>query len=131
MMLTGPGPLCPDHLLARHRLLHSGSRSARRSTLPIPCCRLWRSRAQGDKCAVTVAAKICDFFGVAGVALPQLSATWPDARVEMPKVSPGQTDELPNAVETWNGADSQPRPIEKVRTYCAYPAGLLSDSQPT
>ena len=49
----------------------------------------------------------------------------------MPNVSPGHTDGSPNSVETWTGWESQPRVVEKARRYCAYPAGLLSESQPT
>ena len=35
----------------------------------------------------------------------------------MPVVSPGHTDVSPNAVDTWNGADSQPWVIEYARMY--------------
>jgi hypothetical protein len=38
-----------------------------------------------------------DFFPLDGVALPQLRTTWPGDRVEMPNVSPGQTDVSPNS----------------------------------
>jgi hypothetical protein len=65
---------------------------------------------------VTGAAKISDFFAVVGVSLPQLRTRWPGESVEMPNVSPGQTDVSPNSGETRTGAESQPRVIENVRT---------------
>ena len=55
-----------------------------------------------------------DFLFLASTALPQLTLTWLAPTVERPVVSPGQTDGSPNCVETWNGAESQPRMIENV-----------------
>jgi hypothetical protein len=60
-----------------------------------------------------------DFFPLDGVALPQLSTTWPGESVEMPNVSPGHTDVSPNSGEICAGAVSQPRVIENVRRYSA------------
>jgi hypothetical protein len=37
----------------------------------------------------------------------------------MPVVSPGQTEESPNSVDTRAGVESQPRVMEKARRYSA------------
>src|SRR6266849_2996570 len=79
----------------------------------------------------TVAAKICDFLPVAGVALPHDSATLPGATVETPIVSPGHTDVSPYWVETWNGADCHPPRIAYSPTNRLYPAGVLLVSHAT
>src|ERR1700687_1801685 len=68
---------------------------------------------------------------VEGTALPQLKTRLLGDDAEMPKVSPGHTNELPKASENWTGSESQPRVTEKARRYSAYPCGLLSESQAT
>ena len=45
-----------------------------------------------------------DFFPVDAVALPQLRTTCPGESVEIPNVSPGQTDVSPNSGETCTGS---------------------------
>src|SRR6266480_452928 len=62
-----------------------------------------------------------DFLFLASVALPQLRTTCPGPSVLMPVVSPGHTDGSPNCVETWNGSESHPPEIEKVRRKSAHP----------
>ena len=66
-----------------------------------------------------------DFFPLDGVALPQLRTRCPGDRVEIPNVSPGQTDVSPNSRETWSGSDSQPRLVEKARSFDNKIAGHL------
>src|SRR6266567_2804458 len=97
--------------LARDRRLRGVNLPGTAPSLP--------GKVHGAECTATAAAKICDFFPVAAVALPQLSTIRPGVRVEMTKVSPGQTDESPNAFEIRTGADSQPRVMEKARRYWA------------
>ena len=58
---------------------------------------------------------MCDFLAVDGIELPQLSTSFVGERVEIPKVSPGQTEVSPNSGEIRAGADCQPCAIEKVR----------------
>src|SRR5438477_6341439 len=72
-----------------------------------------------------------DFFPLDGVALPQLSTTWPGESVEMPNVSPGHTAVSPNSGDTCTPAPSQPRAVENVRRYSAYPRGSAAEKKLT
>lgn len=85
---------------------------------------------QGN-CTVTGAANISDFLPVAVVAEPRLSTGLVGVSAEIPKVSPGQTDGSPKALDTCTGAESQPPVTENARRYCTYPCELLGDSQLT
>src|SRR5229473_1610831 len=62
---------------------------------------------------------------------PNLRPGYLPTPADMPKVSPGHTNELPNWLETWTGSESHPRVPEKARRYIAYPCGLLFESQAT
>src|SRR5512132_658659 len=72
-----------------------------------------------------------DFLPLEGVALPQLRTTWPGESVEMPNVSPGHTEVSPNSGDICTGAPSQPRVVENVRRYSAYPRGSAPEKKLT
>jgi hypothetical protein len=48
----------------------------------------------------TFATKMSDFLPLDGVALPQLRTSWLGESIEIPVVSPGQTEGSPNSVDT-------------------------------
>jgi hypothetical protein len=73
------------------------------------------SSARQCSWTATDAAKMADFLAVEAVALPQLVTTRVGDSVEIPNVSPGQTDVSPNSGEIRTASDSQPREIENAR----------------
>src|SRR5205807_5409571 len=78
----------------------------------------------------TLATKMSDFLPLDGVALPQLRSTRFES-VEMPVVSPGQTEVAPNSEETCSGSPSEARLSENVRRYSAYPRGSALERKET